>query len=262
MKIDWKQISSLRPPDADPPATTVTSTAVKATAVRRTAATKDRPSPPPKTAAVHTTTAVETTAVSATTAAHTTAVVEEVAGFLRLPNTILFSIYPRLRPAERVVFEELYLHTHGFGRNPAVVSQKRIAARLAVEEKFVIRHIRALVAKGFVRRLGAEFGARDRGTRFDVWPFGAPETTVKKTAAVDRTAAVDVTDMKESIKDEKEMDLYEVRTLVARLVEVRRGDRYSRDALVRDIETTITATGRRASSETIARAVGPYQEHL
>lgn len=201
-------------------------------------------------------------------------IVEEKEGYLRIPNTIVFSVFPQLKPVQRIVFEELFLFTHGFGKNPNIVSQKKIVRRCGISEKYAIQVVGELVEKGYVRKLDAIHGGAQsgRGLLLEVWPFNMPDrkaaghsSAAGRNSAVGRgSAAGRSSDMKEhERKHEKAPDanasapsIYEIRTIGARLFERHRSDGgFDHKRLADLVADALAAQGITPNGELIEEAI-------
>jgi hypothetical protein len=178
-------------------------------------------------------------------------------GFLQLPNTIIFSVYPLLRPDERVVYEELFLFTHGFGQNPGIVSRQKVCARIGFDDKRLRRTIGKLEAKGLVRRLGFETGGakEGRGTLFDVVVPGTPGAGTPGTRTPGPRPRGSEPSMKENMKENMKADVYEIRKIAARLFEIYR-DRagYTHADLERDVRAALDSQGIAYDDVLVAQA--------
>jgi len=195
------------------------------------------------------------------------AVVEWKRGYLQLPNWLVFNFLPLLRLDERAVWEELYIWTHGFGENPRVVSQKKVCARLGIDEKRLYRIIAKLEAKGFVRNLGGRLSGdmRERGTLFDVRlpeltgapPAGTAPAAGPAAAAGRAPAAGKAPDMKENLKGNHEStSVYEIRTIAARLFEAHRGESgFDHNRLRELVRDALIGQGRQPDADAIEEAI-------
>jgi hypothetical protein len=103
---------------------------------------------------------------------------EHKEGYLQIPNTIVWSLFPLLKLEERALYQELYMWTHGFGENPRIVSQKKLQARLGIDDKRLGRLLARLEAKGVIKLVDKRFGGghAERGTLIDVRVPARPTT--------------------------------------------------------------------------------------
>lgn len=186
-------------------------------------------------------------------------------GELRLPNWIVFNFLPLLAFDERPVWEELYIWTHGFGENPRVVSQKKLCARLGIDDRRLTRILAKLEAKGYVKNLGGKISGEmhERGTLFDVrlpGVIGAPAPGVSPPAGAVRAAgrapgAGTPPNMKEERKEE-ETSVYSIRMIAARLFEAHRHEQTFSHVRLRDlVREVLIGQGTAADEATIEEAI-------
>lgn len=144
------------------------------------------------------------------------------------------------------------------------MSQKKVCARLGIDEKRLYRIIAKLEAKGFVRNLGGRLSGdmRERGTLFDVQlpevtrapPTGAAPAARPVPAASRAPAAGRPPIMKESSKEEgKPPDKFEIREVAARLHHRFPSD--SHDERVERVLGAFVAQGREVERDEIEAAV-------
>ena len=91
-------------------------------------------------------------------------------GELRIPNWIVYHLYPLLELDERAVYQELYLWTWGFGISERRLSQRKLCQSLRTTDKTLTRILGELAKKGLIE-IGEALhtGPRsERGTLFQV----------------------------------------------------------------------------------------------
>jgi hypothetical protein len=135
-------------------------------------------------------------AVESTPAVETTPVIIKK-GHLKLPNEIIDNVLPTMRPAEQVVYLRLYRQSHGFNKNTCLISIPKLALLCRLSESQTRFAVRNVEARGYVKTLKIEQGARERGILFEVWT--PVESTGLKLTPVEITP-VESTPNKESIK--------------------------------------------------------------
>lgn len=188
-------------------------------------------------------------------------------GHLRLPNYIVFNLYPLLTPLERVVYQELYLWTHGFNRDRHAINQRSLAKSLTMDEKTLRKGVEGLERKGLVVRLSAHNRARneERATWFEVrLPRlrGKPNETGKfpATGEFPVTGESPVTGnspyFERNLKENIERSVYEIRTMAARLLEVHRSDPdFSHDRLRDLVRDALIGQGATVDDAAIEDAI-------
>lgn len=178
-------------------------------------------------------------------------------GHLQLPNTVVFGLWPMLNNSDRLLYEELYIWTIGFNQNPRVISQARIMARLGwTDDRKIRKAMRSLEEKGLVKNRGMVSGGprEERGTVVEVF---LPQTTSDSTPrefTPRKPTEGGMRNMKEDMKDH-ETGVFEVRTVAARIFELRRDEPgYTHEDLVRAVRDALAGQGRQASASTIEEA--------
>src|ERR1051325_5424597 len=94
--------------------------------------------------------------------------VSHVAGYLRLPNTILDSVLPLLDPFAQAVFLRLYRLTWGHQRETCTVSFEALVQKTGVSRRQVIRSIEKLESLGLVERMLTPGRERSRGNLYRI----------------------------------------------------------------------------------------------
>jgi hypothetical protein len=195
-------------------------------------------------------------------------------GELRIPNTIVFGLYPLLEPYERLVYEQCYLYTHGFNRNPWLVNMKALQNDLHLSESTLLRTIGKLELKGLVVRRGAKHSGanHERGTLIQVnlpKVVGGPETvTGSQKVTVRETDTVPERDMRKkherqerkahvAVAPAPELSVYDIRRIAARFRELHHGESdYTKDRLRGDVRTALIGEGREPDDRLIDEAIG------
>ena len=207
------------------------------------------------------------------------------AGYLKVPNWMLFNLFPTLDPAEQVVYLRLYLYTHGFGRNPHLVNQQALANESQMNAKTFMRAMTRLQGRGLVERLNVKHtgGNHERGTlvRVNIPELaGAPEGAMVKKGVTDDLG---VTDRKGDMKrireerkgekapaapipfaspEQKEESRAELRYMAARLMERHKGEGYTIEALRADMLNALDAQGGSVDAATMEWILDPYRAAL
>jgi hypothetical protein len=94
-----------------------------------------------------------------------------VRGHLRMPNEILYNIFPSLKPSEAIVLLRLYALSHGFQKNTCTVSLDKLASGCNLSRTQTRVCVRALERKRFIKSRGIDNtnSQRDlRGLHFEV----------------------------------------------------------------------------------------------
>jgi hypothetical protein len=92
---------------------------------------------------------------------------KEVKGYLRLPNTIVDSLFPTLDVYEQAVFVQLYRLSQGFSNYTCKISLPVLQARTGVKATSLKQAIARLQARGIVEKISAEIGfGRDQGITY------------------------------------------------------------------------------------------------
>ena len=198
-----------------------------------------------------------------------TITVEWKRGELRLPNWMVFNLYPHLTAFERAVYQELYLWTHGFKENPRLINQKALAKSLKMDEKTFSKIVGQLEAKSLVRRLTNRVRARneERGTWMEVLlprVIGAPDAAGESPVAgnAPATSKAPVTGRtpdheKEKKKANVKNPLYQIREIGLQLREQHRGqESYGRADLREDVKRQCAEQGIEYSDALIEEALG------
>jgi hypothetical protein len=188
-------------------------------------------------------------------------------GELRVPNYIAFGLYPMLDLDERAVYQELYLWTWGFSTAERRLSQKKLCKSLRTTDKTLTRILRELEQKGLIEIGDAvSSGPREgRGTLFRVHlpqTFGKPEgertaRTGRRTPTVGEPPTVGVApNMERESTREKTADVYEIRTIAARLFEAHRGEPgFDHERLRRLVRDALIGQGREVDDGAIEEAI-------
>ncbi len=114
----------------------------------------------------------------------------EVKGDLRVPNTILDSLFPTLEPAAALVYLRLFRLSHGYKQDVCVVGLQKLAAATNTSQKTVQRAIENLDQRGLIERVGTNFGGPNKGNHFRVH---LPATLAKMTALDKSTTVANLT---------------------------------------------------------------------
>jgi hypothetical protein len=167
---------------------------VENTLAKMTTVAKTGPSPWPMATIVKTATVANlathdnlTTVDSLATVAKLT----EVKGELRIPNTIIDSLFPTLEPAAALVYLRLYRLSRGYKKEACIVGLHKLANATNTSQRTVQRAIEYLEVRQLIVRQGASFGGSAKGIQFRVKVPGellANTTTLDKTAPVDEMA--------------------------------------------------------------------------
>ena len=94
-----------------------------------------------------------------------------VRGHLRVPNEILYNIFPSLKPSEAIVLLRLYALSHGFQKNTCTVSLDKLASGCNLSRTQTRVCVRALERKRFIKSRGIDNtnSQKDlRGLHFEV----------------------------------------------------------------------------------------------
>ncbi len=94
-----------------------------------------------------------------------------VRGHLRVPNEILYNIFPSLKPSEAIVLLRLYALSHGFQKNTCTVSLDKLASGCNLSRTQTRVCVRSLERKRFIKSRGTDNtnSQKDlRGLHFEV----------------------------------------------------------------------------------------------
>jgi hypothetical protein len=79
-----------------------------------------------------------------------------VRGHLRLPNEVLYNIFPTLKPSEAIVLLRLYALSHGFQKNTCTVSLDKLASGCNLSRTQTRVCVRSLERKKFIQSQGID----------------------------------------------------------------------------------------------------------
>lgn len=79
-----------------------------------------------------------------------------VRGHLRLPNEVLYNIFPTLKPSEAIVLLRLYALSHGFQKNTCTVSLDKLASGCNLSRTQTRVCVRSLERKKFIKSQGID----------------------------------------------------------------------------------------------------------
>jgi hypothetical protein len=145
---------------------------------------------------------LEITPAVETTPARETTPVPTKKGYLKLPNEVIDNVLPTMRPAEQIIYIRLFRQSHGFGKSSCLISIPKLALACRLSESQTRFAVRNVEARGYIRQLKVEQGAKDRGILFEVWN-PVVSTPVEMTPVV--STGVETTPNKEkNIKDNNE----------------------------------------------------------
>jgi hypothetical protein len=147
----------------------------------------------------------ETTGVVSTPAVETTPVVSKK-GFLRIPNEIIDNVLPTLRPPEQAVFIRLYRQSYGFNQNTCLISLTKLALLCRLSKSQTRIAVRNVEARGYIKQLKIEQGARERGILFEVWT--PVETTPVKFTGVVSTGVETTPNKYKDLKDNYKREIF------------------------------------------------------
>lgn len=110
------------------------------------------------------------TVAKTTTQAKTTTVVTVAAvkGELRIPNTIIDSLFPLLDTTAAMLYLRLYRLSHGYHKDTCTVGLEKLAKALNSGERTIQRAIDRLEGLGLIERQGAKFGGPIKGNVFKI----------------------------------------------------------------------------------------------
>jgi hypothetical protein len=94
-----------------------------------------------------------------------------VRGHLRVPNEVLYNVFPTLKPSEAVVLLRLYALSHGFQKNTCTVSLDRLASGCNLSRTQTRVCVRSLERKRLIKSQGIDNtnSQKDlRGLHFEV----------------------------------------------------------------------------------------------
>jgi hypothetical protein len=173
---------------------------VENTVVKLTTVAKTEPSPWPMATVVKTVALDNLAAHDSLTSVDSVAAVAnltDVKGELRVPNTIVDSLFPTLEPAAALVYLRLYRLSRGYKKETCIVGFQKLASATHTSQRTVQRAIDYLEVRQLIVRQGASFGGRTKGIQFQVKVPGDPVTnltTVDKTARVVKLATSSTND--------------------------------------------------------------------
>jgi hypothetical protein len=187
--------------------------------------------------------------------------------YYRMPNSIPDDLLPRLAPTEQLVYLQLYRLSWGHQRATCKISVPRLAERCNMGTTAVRTALRKLERDGHLTALGTDFGhstRSERGLEYEVnLPTGTPTESVAPTRNVGATDSVAPTPdvamkyIKENNrKESSKPDVYELRTIAARIFEVRKNEpNFSRDRLREAVRSVVIGENRDASDDLIDEAI-------
>jgi hypothetical protein len=79
-----------------------------------------------------------------------------IRGHLRVPNEILYNIFPSLKPSEAIVLLRLYALSHGFQKNTCTVSLDKLASGSNLSRTQTRVCVRSLERKRFIKSRGTD----------------------------------------------------------------------------------------------------------
>ena len=101
----------------------------------------------------------------------------DVKGELRVPNTIVDSLFPTLEPAAALVYLRLYRLSRGYKKETCIVGLEKLASATNTSQRTVQRAIDYLEVRQLIVRQGASFGGRTKGIQFQVKVPGEANVT-------------------------------------------------------------------------------------
>jgi hypothetical protein len=90
---------------------------------------------------------------------------------LRTPHVAIEEYFRRLKPAPRVILEEIYRAAAGWHTDECVISLGKLSQYTKIEGTKLREHLRTLIAEGFIERLPDVLGGTDlnmRGAHFRI----------------------------------------------------------------------------------------------
>ncbi|MBA3765528.1 MAG: replication protein [Acidobacteria bacterium] len=88
-----------------------------------------------------------------------------VAGFTRIPHEVLDRILPTLDTYDQSLLIRLYRLTRGFNKDTCRVSVPTLAKACNISERQIRKSIIKLEGRGFIQRVGQDFGNKDLALR-------------------------------------------------------------------------------------------------
>jgi hypothetical protein len=120
-------------------------------------------------------------------------------GYQRIPNEVIDNILPTMRPAEQAVYLHLFRLSHGFNQRTCLISLPNLALRCHLSESQTRFAVRNAEARGYIKQVKIEQGARERGIVFEVWT--PVEITPVKTTPVISTPVISTPNIERTYKD-------------------------------------------------------------
>ncbi len=111
-----------------------------------------------------------------------------VAGFTRVPHELLDRILPTLDTYDQSLLIRLYRLTRGFNKDTCRVSVPTLSKACNISERQIRKSIIKLEGRGFIQRIGQDFGNKDlalRGTTFKI--FLSDAAPARRTAHAQQT---------------------------------------------------------------------------
>ncbi len=189
-------------------------------------------------------------------------------GYWEVPHTVTDALWKILDPYQTKVYMRLLRLTRGFRRETCRVGQNTLAESCGISKRKVEYVLPQLEAMGLIERVEVTFGA-DKGTTYRVFVPG--ETIAQRATVASRTrVAQDATvahgaTMKINHERKHERapvavapapDIFEIRTIAARLFEAHRGEAgFDHDRLRELVREALIGQGSGADETVIEEAI-------
>lgn len=128
-----------------------------------------------------------TLAQHATVVPHTIVEIE----YTKTPNDIWDEVMPTLDPYDQTVLWQLYRLSRGYHRDTCTIGFPRLATRCNISTKQAQISVSRLEKRGFIARLGSDFGNRNVAERGNIYKVFLPEGREAPRARVARDTRVE-----------------------------------------------------------------------
>jgi hypothetical protein len=192
------------------------------------------------------------------------ATVKPVSGYWQMPHTVTDSLWEILDPYQAKVYVRLLRLSRGHRRETCRVGYDRLATGCKLSKRKIQDVVGQLETLGLLERVETSYGqkgAPEKGTLYRVivpgetempGATGAPAATVAPRATVARGASMKDKDLNIVL----ESDVYEIRTIAARLFEAHRTDPgFTHERLREIVRDALIGQGRSPDERALDEAI-------
>jgi hypothetical protein len=130
--------------------------------------------------------------------------VQHIKGHLKIPNTIIDSLFRHLDLTEQCVYLQLFRLSWGFGKDSCMIGLPQLSARINASQKTVHVAIKKLLERGLVQKVKFQLGkGKQQGT---IYRLVIPTRLVEITRLVESTNFVISTTKKNKNKNKNKID--------------------------------------------------------